>query len=119
MGPHPETHPIKEKQRAVVLEAPPKPGLLSLSGVGQGSRAQSSNDPRVGGQVSLWEGGVLRKGLLSHREADQFFKHHKHPTSSQDLENRRNLVFQVQKVCSDHPVHLNQSLLAVQNHLTN
>lgn len=53
MGPHPETHPIKEKQRAVVLEASPKPGLLSLTGVGQGPKAQSSNVPGVGGQVSL------------------------------------------------------------------
>jgi hypothetical protein len=47
MGPHPETHPIKERQRTMVLEAPPKPGLLSLSGVGQGPGAQSSNGPEV------------------------------------------------------------------------
>lgn len=63
MGPHPETHPIKEKQRAVVLEVPPKPGLLSLTGVGQGPRAQSSNVPGVGGQVSLCNRSRKAKSL--------------------------------------------------------
>lgn len=65
IGPHLETHPIKKKQRAVVLEVPPKPGLLSLSRVGQGPRAQSSNGPRIGGQVPLcnpWEGSSQQKG---------------------------------------------------------
>lgn len=56
MRPHPETHPIKEKQRAVVLEAPPKPGLLSLSGVGQGPRAQCYNGPGVGGRCHFATG---------------------------------------------------------------
>lgn len=98
MGPHPETHPIKERQRAVVLEAPPKPGLLSLTGVGQGPRAQSSNGPGVGGQASLCnkarKAGALGKDPLSHGETGQFFKHHKHSTSSQELDKHRSLAFQ-------------------------
>lgn len=118
MGPHPETHPIKERQRAVVLEAPPKPGLLSLTGVGQGPRAQSSNSPGVGGQVSLCNRAreAESSGPLSHKETDQFFKQHKHSTSSLELDNHRSLAFQSQKVCRDHPVLLvllKQSLLAV------
>lgn len=119
MGPHPETHPIKEKQRAVVLEAPPKPGLLSLIGVGQGPRAQSSNGPGVGGQASLCyrarKARVLGNSSLGHGETDQFFKYHKHSTSSQELDKHRSLAFQSQKVCRDHPVLLvllKKSLLA-------
>ena len=46
-GPHPEAHPIKEKQRAEFGRLPSP--LISLSGVGQGPRAQSSPGPAVGG----------------------------------------------------------------------
>ena len=51
--PHPEIHPIKERQRAVIVGVPPQPGLLSLTGVGQGPGAQSTNDPGLGGDTNL------------------------------------------------------------------
>lgn len=109
MGPHPETHPIKEKQRAVVLEAPPKPGLLSLSGVGQGPRAQCSNGPGVGGQVSLcnWARKAVCLGRVL--SATGRLINSSTTTTLQARSwtiNHRSLVFQSQKVCRDPPVLL-------------
>lgn len=111
MRPHPETHPIKEKQRAVVLEAPPKPGLLSLSGVGQGPRVQCSNGPGVGGQVSLcnWARKAVSLGRVLSASGRL---NNSSTTTNTSLQarswtiNHRSLVFQSQKVCRDHPVLL-------------
>ena len=124
----------------MVVGVPPQPGLLSLTGVGQGPGAQSTNDPGLGGTqicssagqkavsrvklppVPAEKGGQDLSPFCHHSQMDCLYQHPA-PSFSQGLDVHAATGSQSWKALIDHlvlPLGLLKSrFLVAQGRVTN